>query len=104
MRLTIHMLFLSKRRHVGHSVPSSWRDAISLGSSNFHFILVILLAASLCLVSTDNVSVIIGNLGKVFIYLTVLRNLEVILTFHLFLIHIVASFLLSFSLISINLI
>lgn len=67
MRLTIHMLFLSKCRHVDHLVPSSWRDAISLGCSNFHSILVILLAASLCLVSTDNVSIVIGNLSKVFI-------------------------------------
>lgn len=67
MRLTIPMLFLSKCRHVDHSVPSSWRDAISLGCSNFHSILVILLAALLCIASTDNVNIIIGNLGKVFI-------------------------------------
>ena len=67
MRLTIPTLFLSKCRHVDHSVPSSWRDATSLGCRNFHSILVIPLAALLCLVSTDNVSIIIGDSGKVFI-------------------------------------
>lgn len=59
--------FFPNHRPVNHLVPSSWRDAISLGWSNFYSVLVILLATSLCLVSTDNVSIITGNLVKVFI-------------------------------------